>query len=57
MIPHDPYILLGFINTKLRDQYRDLEALCEDLECDRESIVEKLETIEYRYSEKKNQFH
>ena len=32
MLPQDPNILLSYINTKLRDQYPSLEALCEDLD-------------------------
>mgnify|MGYP000358689334 CR=1 FL=1 len=29
-LPSDPMILLSFINTKLRDFYPSLDALCED---------------------------
>ena len=25
LLPKDPYILLSFLNTRLRDQYADLE--------------------------------
>ena len=56
MIPRDPAMLLSFINLKLRDYYGNLDALCEDMELDRQEIVEKLETIDYRYDEEKNQF-
>ncbi len=56
MIPKDPVILLGYINTKLRDQYENLDALCDDLACSRIEIETKLETIDYRYLEKENQF-
>ena len=31
MLPSDPVILLGVVNTKLRDFYPTLDALCEDL--------------------------
>ena len=32
MLPQDPYILLSVINTKLRDAYSSLSALCEGLD-------------------------
>lgn len=56
MIPESPAILLGFINTKLRDQYKDLDHLCDDLECDRNEIISKLKSIDYRYNKEQNQF-
>jgi len=56
MIPNDPVILLGFMNTKLRDQYKNLEILCDDLQCNRKEIERKLESIDYRYNENQNQF-
>ena len=56
MLPHDPVILLSFINTKLRDFYPNLDALCDDLDVDKNEIIEKLEKINYVYNEEKNQF-
>lgn len=56
MIPKDPVMLLSFINLKLRDYYKDLDALCEDLDIERADIVEALERIDYRYSAERNQF-
>lgn len=56
MIPKDPAMLLSFVNLKLRDYYPSLEALCEDLDVDREEITEKLSGIDYQYDPKKNQF-
>ena len=56
MIPNDPMILLSYINTKLRDFYPDLDALCDDLEIDRSALVEKLKTIDYEYSKELNRF-
>ena len=38
MIPKDPVMLLSFINLKLRDFYDDLDALCDDLDIDRQEI-------------------
>lgn len=56
MIPKDPVMLLSFVNLKLRDFYGSLEQLCEDLDVDQAEIVGKLERIDYRYDEEKNQF-
>ena len=56
MIPKDPVMLLSFINLKLRDFYDDLDALCDDLDIDRQAIENKLAVIDYRYDSEKNQF-
>ncbi len=56
MIPKDPVMLLSFINLKLRDYYRSLDACCEDLDLEKEELILKLEGIGYRYDEGKNQF-
>ncbi len=56
MLPEDPVMLLSYVNLKLRDYYANLEELCEDLEADREAILEKLKGIDYLYDRKKNQF-
>ena len=55
-LPNNPYILLSFINTKLRDQYTSLDALASDLDIDKEEIIKILETIDYFYDENNNQF-
>ena len=56
MLPQDPAILLSYVNTKLRDDYPSLDALCDDLEADREAIVEKLSAIGYTYDTGHNRF-
>lgn len=56
MLPQDPIILLSYVNTKLRDQYPTLDALCDDLDVDREELTRKLEDVNYRYSAERNQF-
>ncbi len=42
MLPKDPFILLSYVNQKLRDDYDSLEDLCEDLELDREALEQEL---------------
>ena len=56
MVPKDPVMLLSFVNLKLRDYYKNLDALCEDLDVDRREISEKLAAINYHYDEGRNQF-
>lgn len=56
MMPKDPVMLLSFINLKLRDFYDSLDALCEDLNADRDEIAAKLAGIEYHYDAQRNQF-
>ena len=56
MLPADPDILLSYVNTKLRDQYPSLEALCDDLDADREALCRTLAGLDYRYDPVYNQF-
>lgn len=56
MLPQDPYILLSFINTKLRDEYSSLSALCGGLDADEAGLVDKLAGAGYAYDPDANQF-
>lgn len=55
-IPNDPIILMSFLNTRLRDFYADLDALCEDMSLDKTEILKKLEGVGFVYNEVQNQF-
>lgn len=55
-LPKDPILLLSVVNTKLRDYYLSLDALCDDMDVSREVLEEKLGMIDYRYDAEKNQF-
>ena len=55
-LPKDPYILLSFINLKLRDAYHSLDELSEGLDCSLEEIIEPLRKAGYSYDEKTNSF-
>ena len=55
-LPGDPVILLSVVNTKLRDFYPSLEALCEDMQADQKEITDKLKMIDYEYDAVRNQF-
>lgn len=55
-LPQDPMILLSFINMKLRDFYSSLDALCEDMNVDKEVLMAKLAAFGFEYSEEQNKF-
>ena len=55
-LPKDQILLLSVVNTKLRDYYPSLDALCDDMDVSREVLEEKLGMIDYRYDAEKNQF-
>ncbi|MBQ8198926.1 MAG: DUF4250 domain-containing protein [Lachnospiraceae bacterium] len=56
MIPKDPVMLLSFVNLKLRDFYPSLDAMCDDLDVDKEELIGKLSGINYSYDASRNQF-
>ena len=56
MLPKDPIILLSVVNTKLRDCYSSLDALCDDLGESREEIESKLKAVGFEYDEASNSF-
>ena len=55
-LPNDPIILLGFINTRLRDYYGTLNELCDDLGVNATEIKANLATVGYVYDPKLNKF-
>ena len=52
----NPVILLSVINTKLRDFYSSLDDLCEDLDYEKDDIIDKLASIGYIYNKEENRF-
>ena len=56
-IPEDPYMLLSFINMKLRDgDFENLDDLCKSLGCDTLEITKKLNDAGFDYIESIRQF-
>ena len=55
MLPQDDFILLSYLNAKLRDFYPNLSALCEDLDVSREELESRLSARGCRYYETRNQ--
>lgn len=55
-LPKDPMLLLSVVNTKIRDYYHSLDALCDDMDVEKEQIVNTLKAIDYEYDENRQQF-
>ncbi|KIR01244.1 hypothetical protein P261_00058 [Lachnospiraceae bacterium TWA4] len=55
-LPNDPVMLLSVINLKLRDYYKNLDDLCEDLDIEKANLESKLANIDYEYDHISNQF-
>lgn len=55
-LPEDPFMLLSVVNTRLRDEYPTLEALCDGEDIDREVLVKSLGDAGFDYMPEINQF-
>ena len=55
-LPVDPIMLLSVVNLKLRDFYKNLDALCEDMDADKAGLCAKLHAVGYDYNPQRNQF-
>lgn len=55
-LPNDPFMLLSVINTKLRDYYSSLDALCDDMQLDKEELCAKLGAAGFDYDSELNKF-
>ncbi len=52
----DPFILVSSINTKLRNEFESLPALCERYDLNRSELLNKLGSFGYEYIGEINQF-
>ncbi|MBQ3514800.1 MAG: DUF4250 domain-containing protein [Lachnospiraceae bacterium] len=55
-LPKEPMMLLSVVNTKLRDYYKNLDLLCDDLQVESEEIKKTLQSIGFEYNEELNKF-
>lgn len=55
-LPKDPMVLFSLINMKLRDFYPSLDALCSDLNVNKEDIVNRLKEAGFEYNPEQNKF-
>ena len=56
MLPQAPILLLSVVNTRLRDEYENLDELCASLGANRAELEDKLAAIGYTYDPGQNQF-
>ena len=56
MLPKDPFILLSVVNTRLRDEFENLDELCASMDTDRKDLESRLEQAGFRYDPVVNQF-
>ena len=55
-LPQDPFMLMSFVNTKLRDEYHSLDELCKSLCVDRLELESRLKSAGFEYNEAQNKF-
>ncbi len=55
-LPNDPMMLYSVVNTKLRDYYSSLDAMCEDMEIDKDLLIGKLAQAGFEYNPGLNKF-
>ena len=55
-LPKDPFMLMSFVNMKLRDYYNSLDELCEDLNIEKEILTTILGSIGMEYNPETNKF-
>lgn len=56
MLPHDPVMLLSYVNTPLRDRDASLDALCDREDADKQALCAALAEIGYEYNAEQNRF-
>ncbi len=56
MLPKDPQMLLSVLNMKLRDLYSSLDDLCDDMDADKDEIINIMEKAGYHYDADQNAF-
>lgn len=56
MLPRDPYILLSYLNTQLRDAYPSLEEFCAANDQRPEELCAAMARIGYEYDPDRNRF-
>lgn len=51
-----PMMLFSYVNTKLRDDYSSLDALCDDLDVDKQQLEQKMADAGFEYNPSQNKF-
>ena len=56
LLDMDPNILVSMVNMKLRDFYSNLDQCCEDVDINKDELINKLSKVGYEYNIELNQF-
>jgi hypothetical protein len=52
----DSHLLVGLVNTELRNHSESLEDLCRSHDLDSQALIAKLASADYHYQPEQNQF-
>ena len=52
----DPHLLVGLVNTELRNHAESLEDLCRTHDVDKDRLIARLAAGDYHYQPEQNQF-
>ena len=52
----DPHMAVSLVNMKLRDFYSSLDNYCDDLDLNKEELIDHLAKAGYEYNNELNQF-
>lgn len=55
-LPNDPMMLFSAVNMLLRDEYKSLDELCDDMNVDRADIEARLKAVGFEYSPEYHKF-
>lgn len=55
-LPKDPFMLMSFVNTKLRDEFPSLDDLCKSLGVSRMELEAQLRSAGFEYNEALKKF-
>jgi len=55
-LPHDPVMLMSFVNMKLRDQYASLQDFCRDYGLSSDELRSTLAAAGFQYSLENKRF-
>ena len=53
-LPNDPMMLFSAVNMLLRDDYKSLDELCDDMNVDRADLEARLKAVGFEYSPEYN---
>lgn len=55
-ISMDPQLLVGLVNTELRNHSQSLEDLCRTHDIEMEALIDRLASADYHYQAEQKQF-